>query len=190
MRENRCKGQNIHNLLGALRQEGGEAVHAECVARLPDELRTAVQYGAVVRGGWYPIHWYRALHATAQAVGMGPGLPRTVGKVSAMADLSGGIYSAFLRIVSPAFLIAGGARLFNRYYEQGTMEVAESRSGYVRVRFRDCAGFDHNVWQDMLGGSEGALVAARAADVRVRMREGGGDGDDHASVDAYYRTRE
>jgi len=121
---------------------------------------------------------------------MGPGFPRTVGKVSVMADLSGGVYSVFLRIVSPAFLIAGAARLFNRYYEQGTMIIVASRPGFVHARFRDCAGFDRNIWQDMLGGCEGALVAARAEGVRIRMLEDGSDGDDHAEFEAYYHANQ
>jgi hypothetical protein len=187
MRENRCKGTNIHNLLRVLRQEGGKAREEECIGRLPDDFRTAVQYGAIVRGGWYPLHWYRTLHATAQAVGMGPAFPRTVGKLSAMGDLSGGIYAVFLRIVSPAFIISGAARLFNRYYELGSMAIAESRPGFVQAKFHECYGFDHNIWQDMLGGCEGALVAARASDVRVRIADAGGDGEDHATFEAYYR---
>jgi len=187
MMENRCKGTNIHNFLRVLRLEGGETREAECIARLPEDLRSAVRYGAIVRGGWYPIHWYRALHAAAQAIGMGPGFPRTVGKISALQDLSGGIYSVFLRIVSPAFLLTGSARIFHRYYERGTMDIIESRAGYVQAKFRDCSGFDHNIWQDLLGGCEGALVAARASDVRVRVIDGGNDGDDHASFEAYYR---
>ncbi len=186
MEENRCKGTNFLDFLRILRQEGGEAREAECLTRLGEEARRALRYGAIVRGGWYPIAWYRDLHATAQAIGMGPGFPRTVGRVSTLQDLSGGIYSAFLRIVSPAFIISGSARLFNRYYESGTMRVEESREGYVRVRCDGCHGFDRNIWQDVLGGCEGALEAARARELRIRIAEGGGDGEAQAAIEAYY----
>ena len=187
MAENRCKGTNFLDFLRILRQEGGEAREAECLTRLPEDSRRAIRYGAIVRGGWYPIAWYRELHATAQAIGMGASFPRTVGRVSTLEDLSGGIYSSFLRIVSPAFLLGGAARLFNRYYEVGSMKVDVSRPGYVRVACGGCAGFDRNIWQDVLGGCEGALQAARARDVRIRFLEGAGDGDPHASLEAYYR---
>ncbi|WP_394823034.1 hypothetical protein [Pendulispora albinea] len=185
-RENRCKGTNFLDFLRILRQESNEDVCDECIARLPDELRDALRYGAIVRGGWYPIRWYGALHTTARLTGAPQGFARTVGRISTIDDLSGGIYSSFLRIVSPGFLISGAARLFNRYYELGTMDVLESRRGFVRVGCRGCVGFDANIWQDVLGGCEGGLQAARAHDLRIRLVTGGDDGDEHASIEAYF----
>ena len=107
-----------------------------------------------------------------------PNFAREVGKVSAARDVKG-IYRIVFRALSTETLVKQSPRLFRLFYEGGQVDVQEVRSGFARVRYSECRGFDRNLWLDLLGGGEGVLTAAGAHELRVRIEAGGGDGHDH-----------
>jgi hypothetical protein len=162
---------------------------AKLFAELSGELGESMRNHSLIQGGWYPLTWYCDLHRVAQQItGAGPELARRVGRVSSIEDLTGGLYRVLLRAMSPQFLLKAGSRIFSKYYETGTMIVDESGSGYARARFTHCKGFDHNIWEDVFGGCEGALIACRATNIRINVLSGGGDQDEDALAECRWNT--
>jgi hypothetical protein len=118
--------------------------------------------------------------------GAGPELSRQLGYESVKDDLSG-VYRIFILVVSPQFLLARAPRLFGNYYDTGAMHVLEAEPGRGRARWSGCAGFDHGLWQDVLGGCEAALVAAGAQDLTLTVTAGGGDADHTMDIEGRWR---
>jgi hypothetical protein len=177
------KGVSFRAFLRFLEEREPASVPAT-LARLEPELAGALRQGLVFTGNWYPLRWYRALHAAAQgATGCGLELAHDKGFAGVTADLSG-IYRMFLAVVSPEFVIRRAAKLFSTYYDTGAMTVLASERGRARARWSECAGFDRNIWTDVFGGCEAALTAAGGRQVRVRVVSGGGDADETAEVQA------
>jgi hypothetical protein len=182
------KGLSLRNYVTTLASIRGEAVAAKVLASVSPELRAALQTGKILPSGWYPVAWKRELHAAGREVTGEPRLAWTMGAEMTKRDL-GGIYRAFLRIVSPRFVLSAGSRIFSTYFRPGSMRVVETRSGFVRVVFDGCAGFDRNMWQDVLGGCQATLEAAGANAVRLHIEGGGGDRDTQTTAIAWW-TRE
>lgn len=175
--------RNFSVVLAALR---GEKFAKEVLAAISPTLRDALQTGKIVPSGWYPLEWYRELHAGVRRVTGGePGVAWLIGRESTKHDMTG-IYRIFLRIVSPHYILSAGSRIFGTYYRPGTMRVLESRGGFSRVAFENCAGFDRHVWNDVLGGCEVSLELAGARVVRVHLESGGHDGDTEAVAVAWW----
>jgi hypothetical protein len=183
------KGQSLRHYPVALRALRGDEVTDRVIASLSPELREGLVRGTILTGGWYPVAWKRELHAAGCKVTGEPGLARTMGYEMTKRDLSG-IYRTFVRIATPRFVLSLGARIFATYFRPGTMSVVETRDGFVEVAFANCAGFDANIWRDVTGGCEATLVVAGAHSVRLRVVSGGGDGDDAASVTAWWTKDE
>jgi hypothetical protein len=155
-------------------------------AKVPREVREALDRGRIVSGGWYLLDWYKAMHSAAREVlHAGPSLPRKIGRESTRRDLTG-IYRIFLQMVSPQLMVSLSSRIFGLYYSEGSMRVAEKRDGYARVDLVDCLGFDENIWQDVLGASELALELAGAKNVRMRIDAGGRNGDTSTTLVAHW----
>src|SRR5438067_1415160 len=133
------KGLSLRNYPKTLASIRGEAVAAKVVASLPPELRAALEAGKILPSAWYPVAWKRELHAAGRDVTGEPRLAWTMGAEMTKRDLTG-IYRAFLRIVSPRFVLSAGSRIFSTYFRPGSMRVLETRSGFVRVVFMDCGG--------------------------------------------------
>lgn len=185
--ENHIRGAAFLDFLRVTRRELGEDVYADVVARFDGAFGECFRAEALVPNGWYPIGWYRALHAAAAAAGCPDDHAYTCSRITVREDLSGGVYRLIRRVVSPQLLVTGAAQIFNRYYERGTMRVEAQRRGHARVQFRECYGFDRFIWEDLFGGCEGALEAFRAREIRIRSLEGGRDGDSYATILADWR---
>ena len=173
------KGQNFHSVLWALAELRGQAFREAVLADVVGEAGEALRYGTLLSSNLYPVGWYRDLfHAALAKVPESPNFARDVGKVSAARDVKG-VYRIVFRALSTETLVKQSGRLFKLFYEGGQVDVQDARSGFARVRYSDCRGFDRNLWLDLLGGSEGVLTAAGARDLRFRIEAGGGDGQDH-----------
>jgi hypothetical protein len=184
MAEPQIKGVVFRAFMRFLRDGYGEEAVTRVLSLLPPELADKLRADILFTGNWYPLAWYRQMHAAAQeATGAGSELARAKGHAGVTRDLSG-IYKIFLRIVSPEFVIGRSAQLFNLYYDTGTMEVLDKRNGGARARWRGCVGFDHNIWVDVLGGCEAALTAAGAKNVRLTVVSGGREGDENMEAEA------
>jgi hypothetical protein len=171
----RAKGITFRSFLTTLeRLRGADQVRAT-LSLVPAEIERAIRLGEIVVNGWYPIDWYRELHAAMNQACSEPGLDlsRRIGRESAIADFRG-IYRLLLRVVSSETLVAQAPRLFRMYYEGGEVEMIESDKGFGVLDFRGWQGFDRAMWADVVGGIEGVLVARRAVDVRPRVLRGGG----------------
>jgi hypothetical protein len=181
------KGLSLRNYVPTLCAIRGDAVGEAVMASLSPPLRDALQTGKIVPSGWYPVAWKRELHAAGRSATGESRLAWVMGAEMTKRDLTG-IYRAFLRVVSPRYVLSAGSRIFSTYLRPGSMRVVETRSGFVRVAFEECLGFDRNVWQDVLGGCQATLEAAGAKAVRLRYEQGAGDGDPSATAIAWWAS--
>jgi hypothetical protein len=187
MGEPRAKGVNFRTFVKVLRKMRGDRIAEATLDLAPDELARSFRAGLVFSGNWYPLAWYAALHRAAQkATGAGPDLARTIGHEAVKDDLSG-IYRIFLLVVSPEFVLGKAPLLFNTYYDTGVMTVTDTARGRARAQWAGCAGFDRNLWQDLVGSSQAGLEAAGAKDVVLNVPTGGGDGDTAMELEARWR---
>jgi hypothetical protein len=170
------KGLSLRNYPLVLAEMRGPEVAAKMIASLPEQLRHDLETGVIVPSGWYPVAWKRELHRAGRLVTGEPRLARLMGNEMTKRDLTG-IYRAVLRIASPAMVVAASARIFSRYLRPGKMTIIDEGAGFARVLFENCYDFDENMWNDVFGGCEGALELTRSKVVRVRVEEGGQDGD-------------
>jgi hypothetical protein len=170
------KGLSLRNYPVVLAELRGSDVAAKMMATLPSQLRHDLETGVIVPSGWYPVAWKRELHQAGRKVTGEPRLARLMGNEMTKRDLSG-IYRAVIRIASPAIVIASAARIFSRYLRPGKMSIIEQGDGFARVLAEECYDFDENMWNDVIGGCEAALELTGSKIVRVRVEEGGQDGD-------------
>jgi hypothetical protein len=166
----------------------GENALVDTIALLPPDLGDALHYGAIVTGGWYPIEWYRLLHAAAQkATGEGPELSRLIAHDALEWDFRH--LHKFVRFaLSPETLMRLGVYVIRFYYTFGKMDVVETTNGFGRARFSEFVGFDRNLWVDILGGIEAVLELAGAKEVELGVTSGGGDGDTSMAAEARWKT--
>jgi hypothetical protein len=173
------KGQSFHSVLWALAEMRGPAFRDSVLSRVGGEAGEALRYGTLLSSNLYPVAWYRELfRAVLEQTPEAPNFAREVGKVSAGRDVRG-VYRIVFRALSTEIMIKQSPRLFRLFYEGGQVDVQEVKSGFARVRYAECRGFDRNLWLDLLGGSESILLASGAKEFRVRIEAGGGDGQDH-----------
>ena len=180
----RVKGLSFRTNYKAFERLRGAATLERALGRMPLTLSAAFRYGEILASAWYPIAWYRAMHtALREASGAGTELPRSLGHAGIRQDLESVYKQLFLRVLSPERLFGLSQRLFNTYYTHGAVHLVEQRSGYVRARFRGCAGFDENMWAELFGANEMLLQMAGANNVRIALLSGG-DSSVHADAEA------
>ncbi len=182
----RCKGiplKAIHANTGRL---FGEKAQRALLEQVPSELREALSYGRIVASGWYPLSWLSAMHREAQVVtGSGGELSRRFGYLGAKESFSG-VYQVFIGLMNPSFVISKTAVAFGKYYEIGHAESTLRSRGHAELRFQGCDGFDANLWLAVFGACEAVLELSGGRNIRVRVLEGGGDGETHATLGAYW----
>jgi hypothetical protein len=113
---------------------------------------------------------------------------RNMGRDVLLHDL-GGVYKIFLIVVSPEYMLSKAPLVFGSYYDTGKMEVVEHGKRYARAVFSGCTGFDRNLWDDMIGSCEGALMAAGAVEPFSRVLRGGGTVNPDEDPDAEMEMR-
>lgn len=183
---NLVKGVALRNFAAAADKVAGAGAWERVRAAVTGDVAEALRHGSVVSGGWYDIAWYAELHRAAVRAGLSaqPSFAWAFGRESTRMDLSGGVYQFILKVISPAFLISRAPLLFSSYYKHGAMSVSGTTATHTRAQWQGCTGFTAAIWQDVVGGCEGALVAAGARDVVLRIASGGRDGDDSAMAEA------
>jgi hypothetical protein len=163
------------------------AAREKAHAIMASDVAQAYRTGTMLAASWYPIGWYRGVFgAFRAAVGAGPELPRNIGRLAVQHDMKGAHKRLIAWITSPQMLLSLSQRVFNSYYDTGTVEILEARTGYVKMRAFGCAGWDLNMWSELAGSSESLLEVAGARRVRVRPLSGGRDGDDHHELEAHW----
>jgi len=178
------KGVAFRSTLTGLQRLRGEAATQSVLEALPGELGKIVRFGGLAASAWYPMSSYRALLATIRQVTRGgPDLLRAVGRESSYDDFRG-VYRVVAFVLAPERLIQQAPRAWSLYFDAGGLDVVEARDGMACARFFGCFGFDRNVWERAMGGSQGLLEVCGAKNVRLRVVSGGGDGDDRLELEA------
>jgi hypothetical protein len=186
--ENRVRGVAFETFCDVVRSTKGDTLLARVLEHpAAAEFADTLRRGLVVKSAWYPIAWYRDLHRAGREVTVDASLARAIGRISTREDLTGGFLKFVVRMLSPQTLVKMSSSVFNRYYETGRMQVVEARDGYARARWTSCHGFDHAIWDDVLGGCEGGLEAAGATNIRARLLAGARDGENHAECDVSWQ---
>lgn len=179
----KAKGINFRTMLKMLERQRGPNSVAATLALLPADVRDALETGALVTGGWYPVAWYRELHIAMQkACNAGPELGRKLGRDSLIEDFNS-VFKLVFKLLSPETLFAQAPRLVAMYWQGGTAEHLQVVPGRGSVRLRGWEGFDHNIWQDIIGGCEGLLLVRGAKTVASHIISGGGDNDSHLEAE-------
>lgn len=186
---NSCRGLSLLPLVARAEQGDFEAFLRRVRDRNGD-LGTFLDSSSVRPTGWYPIGWYCHLHDALRVDAEDPQrLAWEVGRKSVYEDLTRGPFRSFLKIVWPGFLVERAPVLFRSYFKKGRLKVESvaRRETVFELTFTQCAGFDAAIFQDIFGGIEGALLAARAQEISVEYVEGAKDGDEFARVRVSYR---
>jgi hypothetical protein len=154
---------------------------------MPPQLNEAYRSGLILSASWYPIAWYRdAFRAFRAASSDGIEISRQIGRLTVQHDMRSVYKQLFLKLVSPQLLLSFSARLFNTYYDTGSLTIVESRRGYSLARLQGCVGFDSNMWTEIIGASGSMLEVAGAKEVRMHMRSGGRDGEETMDMEAHW----
>ena len=186
-KEPRVKGVAFRSIDACYLELRGQPAHVKARGLMLPELREAYRQGLILSASWYPISWYRdALRAFRAASSDGAELARNIGRLTVRHDMQSVYKQLFLKLVSPQLLLSFSGRLFNTYYDTGSMTIVESRKGYSLARLTGCVGFDGNMWTEILGASAGMLEVAGAKEVRMPTRSGGRDGDEAMEMDAHW----
>jgi hypothetical protein len=177
------RGIAFHSVLEQVALLRGDEIADMVRALVPAALSAALADGSLTRTGWYPVADYCALWtAILRATGEGEALVHTIGRHTLKADLTG-FHRVAIHVLSPGMVLTLGARAFKEYYQGGTMETVASRPGYGHVAWKGCTGFDANVWTEIRGSASMLLELTGAKNIRVRLLEGGQDGDESMEIE-------
>lgn len=182
VREPRINGIMLQNRLQNIGMVAGRSVLEQVREGLPPDLSEAYRYGRIVAGGWYPISWLRALHASLERVaGANANLARKLGYFGTKQNFRG-VHRAFLRVLSPTSVIERSSRIFRTYYEVGDMTATRVDSNMAIARWTECLGFDANLWEATFGSCEAALEMCRGQSIHLQVTAGGRDRDESAEI--------
>lgn len=186
-REPQVKGIAFRTIEHCFMQLCGGTANERARGLMTKEVAEAYRYGTLLPASWYPISWYRDVFRAFRAVAAaGPDLPRRIGALAVRHDMRGAHKRLLAWLASPQTLLSLSQRVFNTYYDTGTVEIVDSRSGHVRMRARGCIGWDQNMWSELAGSSQALLEVAGAQHVRLRNRAGGRDGDPECELEAHW----
>jgi hypothetical protein len=180
-REPTVKGLSLQHWLQSFARIYGPERTEALRARLSSECSAALREGFDGKA-WYPVAWYREMCAAAQQV-TGEGLLAIarVARMSATSEFSG-VHRVLLLFVSPQRLLSIAARVFGRYYSEGSVEAASRGSNSAQVRWIGCTGFDESLWHDTFHASTVAIELCGGKNVSFDLISGGRDGEDQATV--------
>lgn len=185
--EPRVKGVAFRTIDSCFIELCGTGAHARAHGLMTSEVAQAYRYGTVLAASWYPISWYRdVLAAFRSAVNAGPELPRRIGRLAVQHDMKGAHKRLIAWLASPQTLLSLSQRVFSNYYDTGSVQIVESRNGFVRMRSSGCVDWDINMWSELAGSSEALLEIAGARQVQVRWLSGSREGDQDHEFEAHW----
>lgn len=184
MGDPKVKGLAFRSVLKSLEALRGQVAVAAALGAMDPEVADAYRRNTILATGWYPIAWYREAFRAIVAT-TSPELPRAIGAEAIRADLDG-VHKLMLRMLSPETAFSLSSKLFGKYYDTGSLRIAEGRNGFTRAEAGGCTGRDRNMWLELLGSSERVLELAGARHVRMRITSGGSDQDDHCTLEAHW----
>ena len=180
----RVRGHAFLSVLASLTTLRGAGASDAVLAALPAALETSLRTGHVRAEEWYPIERYRELLAAiVQVSGEGAELLRSIGFECSRADLSG-MYKFFGRLLRPQTLFSGSMRLFKSYYDTGEVWVVAASEGAAHALWKECRGFDENMWLEVVGSCAAILEAGGGRNVELRVVNGGKRQDSYMELKA------
>jgi hypothetical protein len=163
----RTKGTSIAAIVRFINAEKGAAGLADVTSALRTPALAELVAGAVLAGSWFPFTFFMELLDTAAAV-FGEdteAFARREGAACADYDLRG-VYRAFVRLTSPAFVIERSGKVWRQYYDSGELVVLEAIDGKVDFELRSFGTPHRGHCATVLGWSHRAAQLSGASAVR------------------------
>lgn len=174
-----CKGINITSFLATVERLFPNLTSEQLLEGVDPLFRARVQEEKILVGGWYPVSWYRDLHAALQEVtGSGPDLSLRMGYENTRADFTGnGVYRFVARSLGPGTVLTLGARIFNFYWRPAKMKIVPigKEKNHGRGRWHGCLGIDQNIWFDLFGSIKAILELSGATDIQLNPLDASDD---------------
>ncbi len=180
------RGTTFVSVLGAIEDLKGADFRAQVIQGMSTEASEALTLGAVIATGWYPIRWYRELFASGVEASGELMFARQVGQASIKREVNG-VHRLLFKVISVDTLQRQGARFFQSYFRPTDVTLERLGPGHGVTRYEGCVGFDRNLWLEQLGCVEEFLVQAGVKVPRVRIRSGGGNGDDRCEIETRWK---
>lgn len=167
--ENQIRGQSFRSILHAAGEVLGAPARERVLSSLPGELKNAYVYGAIVSGGWYPIHWYVDLLRSVRAQAPGqPDILRRVAYLATHEDITV-VYKFVLRLTTPLFVLSHLGRVMDTFIRHSDYDVIERSPGLVRMNV-SIPGATPEMWEDFSGSASAVLMIAGGVDAKVIVR--------------------
>lgn len=181
------RGHAFISVLASLERLRGKSAVQAVLAELSPPLAERLRAGRLAPESWNSIARYRELlAAVVSAAGEGRTLVHAIGFDCAVHDLSG-MYRFFARLLRPQSLFSGSMRLFKSYYDTGEVWVVAASSGAAHALWKECHGFDANMWVEVMGSCVAILELGGARHLDMQVVNGGGDADAHLELKATWR---
>jgi hypothetical protein len=167
------KGVMFRTVLSLAEAKLGGAGLARIHETVPDDLAAALHYNRIVPSGWYSVVWFRGLlSSSCNVAGGSPSFVRDLGREGLHVEFNS-VYRAVMRLLKPESLLNTGLTHFSRMYSVGKASPVEFRTGYARIVWSECAGFDRHIWEYILGACTGMIELTGGADIQIRIVKGG-----------------
>lgn len=140
----------------------------------PDQQAHLLRY-SLVQTGWYPISEYRALwQLIMRHTGPDYEAVRAIGAAAIRRDVTG-VYRLLFKVLSEETVMRFAGKLFNNYYDTGTLTPTDIHTGHVRGVYEGCIGFDRAMWEEIAGTNEELIRLVGGKRARAEIVRGGGD---------------
>ncbi len=179
--EPKVKGVAFRSVLASLVEIGGEPVLERTLARLSNEEQDMLRY-KIVQTGWYPISLYRTMwKAILAETGGGTEIVRKIGALAIRRDING-VYRMIFKVLSPETVFSLSGKLFNTYYDTGTLTIPEKHHGFARAVYEGCRGFDRTMWEELVGSGVELFTLAGGKNAKMTIVRGGQDGSGNCEM--------
>ena len=174
VREIETKGQTLRSLLAAIEALWGPDVRRRTIEACPSEVRVGLTDGRMVPGGWYPVGWYREVHAALRVVLPNePNISAKLGRKTTELDLEGPLRWC-LQLAGPDLLARFAHKIHGSYFRGGKITAMRAK-GELTLCMSEMHGMNKYMWDDLVAGS--TVLFAAAAGRLVRHRVHGGTGE-------------
>ena len=171
MREIETKGQTIRSLMTAIEALWGADVLRRTIEACPPEVRASLTDGRLVSGGWYPVGWYREVHAALRVVMPSePNISSRLGRKTTELDLQGPLRWC-LQLAGPELLARFADKIHSSYFRGGKTTVVREK-GQLTLRMSEMHGMNKHMWDDLVAGCAVLFEAAAGHDVLLRSAGG------------------
>ena len=166
------KGLTIVSTLKFIREEYGEAEEQKFLEQLSEEHRGILTWDGC-KALWYPFSLYKEISEKAlEMYGEdNTNFLRKIGAFTAEHDTK--VPKLFYTVGTPQAIIRLGAWAYQRYFNEGKLEIIESSKGSVIFRIRDISIIDPIMYERIAGWMEKAveLCGGKNSKTEVKISE-------------------